>query len=99
MANVFGENEVSDWVLATLLVYAGYPIVKCVSDGRNTHTTWTFRGVPSEDFTIYQDEVTRSDTSVILPAFIAALKTVQDAQAQARRNCGVYVGTCYARRS
>lgn len=96
-ANSFKEVEVTDWVLASLLSYAGYPVVKCVSSGRSTDTVWTFRGVPSEDLKIYQEEITRPDTSVMLTSFIAAQKAIQHTQAQAKKNMGVFTGDQYAK--
>jgi hypothetical protein len=94
--NIFGEASVQDWVLATLLVYAGHPVVKAVSSSSN-ECTWTFKKVPAEDLKIYEAESTNPSTSVILQEFIAAQKTVQHVAARARHNLGVWTGEQYRR--
>jgi len=90
VANVFGEIEVTDWILASLISYSGYPIFRCTSDGGNQNTTWVFKNVPSEDLKILEEEVTRYDTSVMLLPFLSALKTVQEVQKRAKRNMGMF---------
>jgi hypothetical protein len=94
--NVFGEPSVQDWVLATLLVYAGHPVIKCTSNNPS-EATWTFKKVPAEDLKLYEAESKDPTTSVVLQEFIAAQKTVQHVAARARHNLGVWTGEQYRR--
>lgn len=98
MANVFGEVEVTDWKLAALLSCDNYPLVRCLSDGTNSSTTWVFKDIPSCDFEVYHELVAKEDTQVPLLGFVQGLKTIHAAQAHAGRNCGFWSGCWYSRK-
>lgn len=96
IVNVFSEFETSDFALAALLSCDKYPLVKCVTNGNNESTSWTFR-IPSCDCEIYLELVAKEDTQVPLLGFVQGLKTIQQAQAQARQNHGEWISPHYAR--
>lgn len=85
--------EVTDvWEAAYILYSGASPVYKCTVNSGETKFTFL---IPSEDFTILQEEFTSLETSLFVKPFVSAIKNIYSFQNEARRSSGEYISPAW----